>query len=76
MDYFLTEEQQMIRDLARRIARAKAAAVLTQANFSKYYHGLEMERAQILVMTLAGQFGKKGSGFAGFPMHNPPFQWT
>jgi DMSO reductase family type II enzyme molybdopterin subunit len=61
----------LIRDLARRIARARAAAVLTQANFSKYYHGLEMERAQILVMTLAGQFGKKGSGFAGFPMLNP-----
>jgi DMSO reductase family type II enzyme molybdopterin subunit len=57
----------LIRDLARRIARAKAATVLTQANFSKYYHGLEMERAQILVMTLAGQVGKKGSGFAGFP---------
>jgi len=57
----------LIRDLARRIARAKAATVLTQANFSKYYHGLEMERVQILVMTLAGQIGKKGSGFAGFP---------
>jgi len=57
----------LIRDLARRIARARAATVLTQANFSKYYHGLEMERVQILVMTLAGQVGKKGSGFAGFP---------
>ena len=57
----------LIRDLARRIARAKAAKVLTQSNFSKYYHGLEMERAQILVMTLAGQVGKKGSGFTGFP---------
>jgi len=57
----------VIRDLARRIARAKAATILTQSNFSKYYHGLEMERAQILVMTLAGQVGKKGSGFTGFP---------
>ena len=57
----------LIRDLARRIARAKAATSLTQSNFSKYYHGLEMERAQILVMTLAGQVGKKGSGFTGFP---------
>ncbi len=57
----------LIRDLARRIARAKAATILTQSNFSKYYHGLEMERGQILVMTLAGQVGKKGSGFAGFP---------
>jgi DMSO reductase family type II enzyme molybdopterin subunit len=57
----------VIRELARRIANAKAAAILTQANFSKYYHGLEMERAQILVMALSGQIGKKGSGFAGFP---------
>jgi DMSO reductase family type II enzyme molybdopterin subunit len=57
----------LIRELARRIARAKAATILTQSNFAKYYHGLEMERAQILVMTLAGQIGKKGSGFAGFP---------
>jgi anaerobic selenocysteine-containing dehydrogenase len=57
----------LIRDLARRIARAKAATILTQANFGKYYHGLEMERAQVLVMTLAGQVGKKGSGFTGFP---------
>jgi len=57
----------LIRDLARRIARAKAATILTQSNFAKYYHGLEMERAQILVMTLAGQVGKKGSGFTGFP---------
>jgi DMSO reductase family type II enzyme molybdopterin subunit len=58
---------ELIRDLARRIARAKAATVLTQSNFAKYYHGLEMERAQVLVMTLAGQIGKKGSGMAGFP---------
>ncbi len=58
---------ELIRDLARRIAKAKAATSLTQSNFSKYYHGLEMERAQILVMTLAGQCGKKGSGFTGFP---------
>jgi len=57
----------LIRHLARRIANAKAATSLTQTTFSKYYHGLEMERAQILVMTLAGQIGKKGSGFAGFP---------
>lgn len=57
----------LIRNLARRIARARAATIMTQSNFSKYYHGLEMERAQILVMTLAGQVGKKGSGFSGFP---------
>jgi len=56
-----------VRDLARRIARARAATFLPQASFSKYYHGVEMQRAQILVLTLCGQIGKKGSGINGFP---------
>lgn len=58
---------EVVRRLARQIAGAKAATVLTQSNFSKYYHGLEMERAQILVLALAGQIGRKGSGINGFP---------
>jgi DMSO reductase family type II enzyme molybdopterin subunit len=57
----------MIRRLARDIAGAKAATILTQSNFSKFYHGVEMERAQILVLALCGHFGKKGSGFNAFP---------
>jgi DMSO reductase family type II enzyme molybdopterin subunit len=57
----------MIRRLARDIAAAKAATILTQSNFSKFYHGVEMERAQILVLALCGHFGKKGSGFNAFP---------
>jgi len=60
-------DPEMIRDLARKIAHAKAATVLTQSNFSKFYHGVEMERAQILVLALAGQIGKKGSGINAFP---------
>jgi DMSO reductase family type II enzyme molybdopterin subunit len=58
----------VVRELARAIAGARAATFLSQSNFSKFYHGLEMERAQILVLTLAGQIGKKGSGITGFPM--------
>ncbi|MCP5071085.1 MAG: molybdopterin-dependent oxidoreductase, partial [bacterium] len=58
---------QLIRDLARQIAKAKSAMIVTQSNFSKFYHGLEMERAQFLVMALCGQFGKKGSGIDCFP---------
>ncbi len=57
----------VIRTLGRRIAKAKAACMIVQTNFSKFYHGMEMERAQILVLTLAGQIGKKGSGIVGFP---------
>ncbi len=56
-----------VRRLGREIAAAKAATFLSQANFSKFYHGLDMERAQILVLALAGQIGKKGSGITGFP---------
>jgi len=59
-----------IRALAREMASAKAATLITQSNFSKFYHGVEMERAQILVFTLCGQFGKKGSGVNGFPAMN------
>ncbi|MBK7251082.1 MAG: molybdopterin-dependent oxidoreductase [Gammaproteobacteria bacterium] len=57
----------VVRDLARRIAKARAATFLTQSTFSKFYHGLEMERCQILVLTLCGQIGRKGSGITGFP---------
>ncbi|MBW2273010.1 MAG: molybdopterin-dependent oxidoreductase [Deltaproteobacteria bacterium] len=56
-----------LRKLARAMAKAKGCAAITQTNFSKYYHGMEMERAQILAFALAGQIGKKGSGIAAFP---------
>ena len=62
----------VIRDLARRLANAKSAAMVTTSNIAKYYHGNLMERAQALVFALTGNFGKKGSGFVGFPflMHD------
>ncbi|MBW2232645.1 MAG: molybdopterin-dependent oxidoreductase [Deltaproteobacteria bacterium] len=59
-----------VRALARQMASAKAATLITQSNFGKFYHGSSMERAQILVFTLCGQFGKKGSGVNGFPAMN------
>jgi DMSO reductase family type II enzyme molybdopterin subunit len=60
-------DPETIRDLARTLARARAATCLTQSNFSKYYHGLEMERAQLLCFALAGQMGRKGAGYMSFP---------
>ncbi|MBI4515321.1 MAG: molybdopterin-dependent oxidoreductase [Deltaproteobacteria bacterium] len=57
----------LLRRAAREIAKAKAATILTQSNFSKFYHGLEMERVQFLVLALCGHFGKKGSGMNAFP---------
>jgi anaerobic selenocysteine-containing dehydrogenase len=56
-----------IRKLALTLAGARAASAITQTNFSKYYDGMEMERAMILAFTLAGQIGKKGAGIAAFP---------
>jgi DMSO reductase family type II enzyme molybdopterin subunit len=58
---------EVVRRLARRLARARAATCITQSNFSKFYHGIEMERAQILVFVLAGQMGRRGAGFMAFP---------
>ncbi|MCC6642156.1 MAG: molybdopterin-dependent oxidoreductase [Deltaproteobacteria bacterium] len=58
---------EMIRSLARRIAKAKSACTVTTSNFGKYYHGNLTERAMALVLALGGQYGKKGSGFVGFP---------
>ncbi len=55
------------RELARRIGKAKAVSNVTSSNFTKYYHGNLMERAQILVFALCGHMGKKGSGFSAFP---------
>ena len=57
----------VVRDLARRIAKAKAVSNVTSSNIAKFYHGNLMERAQILVFALCGHMGKKGSGFSAFP---------
>jgi len=67
-----------IQDLARRLAKAKAASMVTTSNFAKYYHGNLIERTQALVFALTGQFGKKGSGFVGFPflMHDGLEKWV
>lgn len=56
-----------IRNLAERLGKARSAAMVTSSNMDKYYHGNLMERSQALVFTLTGNFGKKGSGFVGFP---------
>lgn len=65
---FTGTKPELVRKLARQIAGAKSATILTQANFSKFYHGLEMERVQFLVFALCGQFGKKGSGINAMPI--------
>ncbi|MBI5506348.1 MAG: molybdopterin-dependent oxidoreductase [Deltaproteobacteria bacterium] len=56
-----------IRNLARDIAKAKTVANVTSSNWSKFYHGNLVERSQILLLSLCGHMGKKGSGFSAFP---------
>ncbi len=55
----------LIRDLAHKLAGAGAASSLCTTIFSKYYHGNLVARSQALIFSLAGQFGRKGSGLAG-----------
>ena len=57
-----------VRKLARRIANAKACSNICQTNFSKFYHGMEMERSILLVFALAGHFGRRGAGYMAVPM--------
>lgn len=57
-----------VRALARRIARAKACSNVCTTNFGKFYHGLEMERAILLVFALGGHFGREGAGYSAVPM--------
>jgi len=57
----------VVRNLARRIAKAKACSNVCQTNFSKFYHGMEMERAVLLVFALAGHFGRRGAGYSAIP---------
>lgn len=64
-------DPETIRGLARDLAGARAASAIMQSNFSKYYHGLEMERALMLCWTLAGQIGHRGAGYQSFPVFIP-----
>jgi len=57
-----------VRNLARRIANAKACSNISQTNFSKFYHGMEMERSILLVFALSGHFGRPGAGYNAIPM--------
>ena len=52
--------------------------MVTTSNFSKAYHGNLTERTQALVYALTGNYGKKGSGFVGFPflMHDGLDKWV
>jgi len=51
-----------IRKLARKIASKKTKVVCSLSNAGKHYHGDLMERAQLLLFGLTGNWGKQGTG--------------
>jgi len=55
----------LIRKLARMIA-TKRTMIILGWNSAKYYHGDLIERAQSLVLALSGNWGREGTGSAGW----------
>lgn len=60
--------EKMIRRLTREIVKAKAVSSIAQTSMCKYFHGNLAERSVALVFSLTGNMGRKGAGFAGFPL--------
>ncbi len=58
----------MIRRLTQEILNAKAVSSVAQTSMCKYFHGNLAERSVALVFCLTGNMGRKGAGFAGFPL--------
>lgn len=52
----------MARLLARKIAAKKTGILSSLGGMSKHYHGDLMERAQLLLLALTGNWGKQGTG--------------
>jgi DMSO reductase family type II enzyme molybdopterin subunit len=61
----------LIRQLAREILAAKAVTSIAQTSMCKYFHGNLAERSVALIFCLTGNMGRKGAGFAGFPLLTP-----
>jgi DMSO reductase family type II enzyme molybdopterin subunit len=57
-----------VRRLARRIGKARACCNICTTAFSRFYHGMEMQRSIMLVFALTGHFGRRGSNYTGVSM--------
>ncbi len=51
-----------IRTLARKIARGRTSILGALGGVGKYYHGDLIERAQVLLLALTGNWGRQGTG--------------
>ncbi|MDO8615814.1 MAG: molybdopterin-dependent oxidoreductase [Dehalococcoidia bacterium] len=52
----------VMRELARKVARKRTAIICCLNNASKYYHGDLIERSELLLLALTGNWGRKGTG--------------
>ena len=57
-----------VRGLARRIANARACCNIATTNFSRFYHGMEIQRSIMLVFALTGHYGRRGANYTGVPI--------
>jgi len=52
----------VIRQLARKVARKRTNIISGLSNAGKYYHGDLIERSELLLLGLTGNWGRKGTG--------------
>ena len=52
----------MIREIARKVAKGRTKTLGSLNNAGKYYHGDLIERSQLLLLGLTGNWGRKGTG--------------
>jgi DMSO reductase family type II enzyme molybdopterin subunit len=57
-----------VRDLATRIAKARACSNIAQTNLGKFYHGMNSERSILLLFALTGHIGRSGAGYNSVPI--------
>ena len=55
-------EAATIREIARKVAHGRTKTLGSLNNAGKYYHGDLIERSQLLLLALTGNWGKKGTG--------------
>ena len=59
---------QNVRDLARRIGKARACSNITQSNLGKFYHGMSAERAMLMLFAMTGHIGRNGANYNSIPV--------
>ena len=52
----------VIRELGRKVARKRTSIICSLSNAGKFYHGDLIERSELLLLALTGNWGRKGTG--------------